>query len=102
MEVANILKFSQKFYEIKANDTKVVEKLNKLTDEEMVSIKQYLEGKSLKKINKIRLLVVSVLLKNHSITRKEIEEIKTEVNNENDTNILNSWKSYFSLFYTFF
>ena len=100
--VSELVSISKKFKSLTDNDDAVVTALNELSLDNLVEIKKYLDSTSAEKINKIRLNVVEYLIENRSITLNEIENIKETVNLLYPKNILNSWRTYFKLFYTFF
>lgn len=97
-----IMDISKYFKELKSDENALIEALNQLSEEHLERIKDYLDTTSKEKINKIRLDVLGHIIENGSITREVIEQIKTNVNALYKTDILHSWKSYFSLFYIFF
>lgn len=100
-KIAKILDLSQQFQPLFDDDDKVVSLLNKLTDDQLISIQKRLEKTNQEKINKIRLEVVNSLLKKGSIDQEEIEAIKSNVNNQYEGNILLAWGAYFKIFLPF-
>jgi 5-methylcytosine-specific restriction protein B len=100
-KIAKILDLSQQFQPLFDDDDKVVSLLNKLTDDQLIPIQKRLEKTNQEKINKIRLKVVNFLLEKGNIDHKEIEAIKSDVNNQYEGNILLAWGSYFKLFLPF-
>ena len=80
----------------------MLEALNNLPKDKLEEIKLYLESEAQGKENKIRLDVIERLISKGSITKEAIEEIKKEANVSYPTNILQSWKSYYSLFFVCF
>lgn len=79
----------------------VIEFLNKLTEDQLRNVKTKIENSNPEKINKIRLIVADYLIKKELINLEKIESICELVAKEYPTDILRSWKSYFSLFLPF-
>lgn len=93
---------SNEFKRLRKNDNAVIEALNELSEDKLIEIRSYLATTSGEKINRIRGNVLEYLCSNKSITKEVVEEIKSGVNDSYSTDIVRSWKSYFSLFYIFF
>lgn len=100
--IREIMEVSKEFQSLKSDENALIKALNKLSEDKLTEIKAYLMSTSGEKINKIRLHVLDYITSNDIITKEVIEEIKKEVNELYPTDILHSWKSYFSLFYIFF
>jgi len=104
--VEYILNIASKMHALNKDEDFIIKELCGLTKPQLNSL---LEGvpvndksKEPEKINKIRAEVLKHLIKFEDISRDDIERIKADVNATYDTNILQSWKSYFKLFYVFF
>lgn len=102
-QIEKILNQSKKLQAIINVDDKqerknVIEFLNGLSADVLTEFQKRLEATEPEKINKIRLLVVKELLAKQRVSEESVEAIKAEVEKNYDTNILHSWKSYFSLF----
>ncbi len=102
-QIEKILNQSKKLQAIinvddKQERTNVIDFLNGLSSDVLTKFQKRFDANDAEKINKIRLLVVNHLLEHQTITEEIIEGIKLEVVKNYDTNILQAWKSYFSLF----
>lgn len=106
-QIVEILNLSKKLQSLRNKEDQKQEKenvisfLNKISSNELSLLKERFEASAPEKINKIRLLVSSLLLEKKNITSDDIETIKSQVAAGYKENILHSWKSYFSLFLPF-
>jgi len=96
------MRVSEELKSLKKNVNGLLEALNNLPKDKLEGIKLYLESEAQGKENKIRLDVIECLISKGSITKEAIEEIKKEANVSYPTNILQSWRSYYSLFFVCF
>lgn len=106
-QIEKILKVSKNLQAI-CNDhdsnmevNNVIEFLNQVPEEQLYKLRDKFNRPNAEKINKIRLLVVNFLIEKRNITFDDIEVIKFDVDKQNEKNILQAWKSYFSLFLPF-
>ena len=84
----------------KDQPSKLLETMIGFDKEQLVSLRN--RYRNTEKINRIRFLLVDQIIETGSITVDELENIKNEVNERYETNILQAWSNFFILFELFY
>ena len=80
----------------KDQPSKLLETMIAFDREQLESLRN--RYRNTEKINRIRFLLVDQIIETGSITVDQLENIKNEVNERYETNILQAWNNFFILF----
>lgn len=98
-EIGKLIEYSSYFYKLKNDEVFLFSEVNKITKQNLKILKDNYVNRD--KVNKIRFEVICLLYdKEEELTIEKFEEIKNDVNDMYQTNILQSWKASFSILYT--
>ncbi|TLS36999.1 AAA family ATPase [Pseudalkalibacillus caeni] len=84
-----------------SNDSEdFVEAIKQMDMETLKERREYY--RNTKKVNRIKFLALDQFIENKKLTVEDLEQIKEQVNNEYDTNILHSWSNFTILFQIYY